>query len=198
MESLKDTYDFEIQGYEVYYDKANQEKMQSMGEALGTVFNGVPVIIMGGEYFMGANYDKTVDLLEKYAIKKGENSECTPETDQVTPNLNPIVDCTDETTGQNQTLTLFGKEISLKGVGPVLFGILLGFADGINPCMFGVLIFLLTYLVSIGSKKKVLYSGLIFAITTFFLYSALMYGMHKLIFSTQVFLPYIATIKYII
>ena len=45
---------------------------------------------------MGANYDKTVDLLEKYAIKKGENSECTPETDQVTPNLNPIVDCTDE------------------------------------------------------------------------------------------------------
>ena len=193
LETLKDTYDFEIQGYEVYYDKANQQKMQEMGEAFWTVFNGVPVVIMWGEYFMGANYDKTVDLLEKYAIKKGDNSECIPETDKVTPNLNPIVDC-----WEDQTVTLFWKEISLKGVGPIVFGIVLGFADGINPCMFGVLIFLLTYLVSIGSKKKVLYSWLIFAITTFFLYSALMYGMHKLLFSTQVFLPYIATIKYVI
>jgi cytochrome c biogenesis protein CcdA len=64
--------------------------------------------------------------------------------------------------------------------------------------MFWVLIFLLTYLISIGSRKKVLYSWLIFAVTTFVLYSAIMYGMHKLIFSTQAFLPYIATIKYII
>ena len=99
---------------------------------------------------------------------------------------------------EDQTTKIFWKEISLDKAWPILFGIALWFADGINPCMFWVLIFLLTYLVSIGSRKKVLYSGLIFAITTFVLYSAIMYGMHKLIFSTQVFLPYIATIKYII
>ena len=242
LETLKEIYDFEVVGYEVYYDKENQEKMKEYGERFWTEFNGVPVVIMGDEYFMGANYDKTVALLEKYALKKGDE-ECLPENDKIQENTNPIVDCTDDTnswenqtrqnitilpeittwvenieimtwkveTGtlietwnanpneiENQTTTLFWKEISLEKTGPVLFGIVLGFADGINPCMFGVLIFLLTYLVSIGSRKKVLYSGIIFVVTTFFMYAIIMYGMHKLIFSTQVLLPYIATIKYII
>jgi hypothetical protein len=64
--------------------------------------------------------------------------------------------------------------------------------------MFWVLIFLLTYLVSVWSRKKVLYSGLIFAITTFVLYSAIMYWMHKLLFNTNFFLKYISTVKYVI
>ena len=64
--------------------------------------------------------------------------------------------------------------------------------------MFWVLIFLLTYLVSVGSRKKVLYSGLIFVVTTFVLYSAIMYGMHKLLFNTSFFLKYISTVKYVI
>jgi hypothetical protein len=64
--------------------------------------------------------------------------------------------------------------------------------------MFWVLIFLLTYLVSVGSRKKVLYSGLIFVVTTFVLYSAIMYWMHKLLFNTSFFLEYISTVKYVI
>ena len=98
----------------------------------------------------------------------------------------------------NQTVSFLWKDISLKSVGPVVFWIILWFADGINPCMFWVLIFLLTYLVSVGSKKKVLYSGLIFVITTFFLYYGIMYLMHNFLFSTTALLPYIAYIKYAI
>lgn len=250
LETLKETYDFEVVWYEVYYSKENQEKMKEYGDKFWTEFNGVPVVIMWDDYFLWASYDKTVALLDKYATKKWD-SECLPEEDEENKNSNPIVDCTDEeNTGNNensnnnennqntspiptvstgteesgistwevetetwdivetwnviddenedQTTKIFWKEISLDKAWPILFGIALWFADGINPCMFWVLIFLLTYLVSIGSRKKVLYSGLIFAVTTFVLYSAIMYGMHKLIFSTQVFLPYIATIKYII
>ena len=241
LETLKESYDFEVVWYEVYYSKENQEKMKEYGDKFWTEFNGVPVVIMWDDYFLGASYDKTVALLDKYATKKGDDN-CLPEEDEETKNSNPIVDCTDdENTGnnqntspiitntwtenpeiitwntenetwdvvetwniidngsdENQTTTIFWKEISLNKAGPILFGIALWFADGINPCMFWVLIFLLTYLVSIGSRKKVLYSGLIFAVTTFVLYSAIMYGMHKLIFSTQAFLPYISTIKYII
>ena len=230
LETLKETYDFEVVWYEVYYSKENQEKMKEYGDKFWTEFNGVPVVIMWDDYFLWASYDKTVALLDKYATKKWD-SECLPEEDEETKNSNPIVDCTDDkkqntspilTTNtwdnsssietwdvvetwsviddenEDQTTKIFWKEISLDKAWPILFGIALWFADGINPCMFWVLIFLLTYLVSIGSRKKVLYSGLIFAVTTFVLYSAIMYGMHKLIFSTQIFLPYIATIKYII
>ena len=98
----------------------------------------------------------------------------------------------------NQTVEFFGKEISMKTVWPIVFWIILWFVDGINPCMFWVLIFLLTYLVSVGSRKKVLYSGLIFVITTFVLYFGIMYLMHNLLFSTMSLLPYIAYIKYTI
>lgn len=210
LDTLKEVYDFEVKWYEVYYNKDNQLKMKEYWEKLWTTFNGVPVVIMWDEYFMWADYDKTVALLEKYASKKGD-SECLPEEDKEIKNTNPVVDCTDNETWNvigtwdmisgeedDQTTEIFWKEISLEKVWPVLFGVALWFADWINPCMFWVLIFLLTYLVSIGSRKKVLYSGLIFAVTTFVLYSAIMYGMHKLIFSTSAFLPYISTIKYII
>jgi len=239
LDSLKEIYHFEVVWYEVYYSEENREKMKEYGEKFWTEFNGVPVVIMWDDYFLGASYDKTVALLEKYTHKIGDDS-CQPEDDKINQNTNPIVECTGDNQNQNvspvvstntwtenleiitwnienetwdavetwniidnegnedQTTKIFWKEISLDKAWPILFGIALWFADGINPCMFWVLIFLLTYLVSIGSRKKVLYSGLIFAVTTFVLYSAIMYGMHKLIFSTQAFLPYISTIKYII
>lgn len=221
LDTLKETYNFKVVWYEVYYSKENRQMMKDYGEQFWTEFNSVPVVVMWDDYFVWANYDKTVKLLEKYATKKGDE-ECLPDEIEEEQNTNIVIECNDEETvdekyscdwndenwcellwnidetDENQTTTIFWKEISLNKAGPILFGIALWFADGINPCMFWVLIFLLTYLVSVGSRKKVLYSGLIFVVTTFVLYSAIMYGMHKLLFSTDFFLEYISTVKYII
>jgi len=221
LDTLKETYNFKVVWYEVYYSKENREMMKEYGEQFWTEFNSVPVVVMWDDYFVWANYDKTVNLLEKYATKKGDD-ECLPDEIEDEQNTNLVIECSDEEaqeekyscdwndenwcellwnideSDENQTTKIFWKEISLKKAGPILFGIALWFADGINPCMFWVLIFLLTYLVSVGSRKKVLYSGLIFVVTTFVLYSAIMYGMHRLLFSTDFFLEYISTVKYII
>jgi len=193
LDTLKETYNFQVVWYEVYYSEENRARMKEYGEQFWEEFNSVPLIIMWDDYFLGANYEKTVALLDKYATKKWDD-ECLPEEIEETK-TNPIVECTDE---QDQTTKIFWKEISLNKAGPILFWIALWFADGINPCMFWVLIFLLTYLVSVGSRKKVLYSGLIFVVTTFVLYSAIMYWMHKLLFNTSFFLEYISTVKYVI
>lgn len=228
LDSLKDIYHFDVVWYEVYYSEENRDKMREYGEQFWTEFSGVPVVIMWDDYFVGASYDKTVALLEKYSHKIGDDS-CQPEEDNINQNTNPIVECTGDnqntspvvttntwtenpeivtwtietwnaigSEGEDQTTTIFWKEISLDKAWPILFGIALWFADWINPCMFWVLIFLLTYLVSVWSRKKVLYSGLIFTLTTFVLYSAIMYGMHRLLFSTNFFLEYISTVKYVI
>ena len=221
LDTLKETYNFKVVWYEVYYSKENREMMKEYGEQFWTEFNSVPVVVMWDDYFVWANYDKTVKLLEKYATKKWDD-ECLPDEIEEEQNTNIVIECNDEETvdekyscdwddenwcellwnidetDENQTTTIFWKEISLKKAWPILFGIALWFADWINPCMFWVLIFLLTYLVSVGSRKKVLYSGLIFVVTTFVLYSAIMYWMHKLLFSTDFFLEYISTVKYII
>jgi len=221
LDTLKETYNFKVVWYEVYYSKENREMMKEYGEQFWTEFNSVPVVVMWDDYFIWANYEKTVNLLEKYATKKGDD-ECLPDELEDEQNTNLVIECNDEETqeekyscdwndenwcelqwnidesDENQTTTLFWKEISLNKAGPILFGIALWFADWINPCMFWVLIFLLTYLVSVWSRKKVLYSGLIFVVTTFILYSAIMYGMHKLLFSTNFFLEYISIVKYVI
>ncbi len=226
---LQDKYEFNLEWYEVYYDTDNQKLMEKYAEQFWENFNGVPLVIMWNDYFLWESYEKTEELLKKYAqlkivpdskkptsIEKIENPD--PQPVELTGNQGiPEIEVTnfdftgDETiwiivstwdtendNQDDQTLKLLGKEISLKSVGPVVFWMLLGFVDGINPCMFWVLIFLLTYLVSVGSKKKVLYSGLIFVITTFVLYFAIMYLMHKVIFSTMALLPYIAYIKFAI
>ena len=236
LDSLKDIYHFEVVWYEVYYSAENRDKMKEYGEKFWTEFSGVPVVIMWDDYFLGASYDKTVALLEKYTHKIGDDS-CQPEEDKINQNTNPIVECSGDNQNtspiptvntwtenpeintwtteietwdvvetwsvidseeEDQTTKIFWKEISLDKAWPILFGIALWFADWINPCMFWVLIFLLTYLISVGSRKKVLYSGLIFVVTTFVLYSAIMYGMHKLLFNTSFFLKYISTVKWVI
>ena len=220
LDTLKEIYDFEVVWYEVYYSKENREKMKEYWKQFWTEFDSVPLVIMWDDYFLGANYNKTVALLDKYATKKWDD-ECLPEDDEKNQNTNPIVECT----GDNQNTSpfvdmntwtenpeintwitatetwdvvgtwsaigsdedktvIFWKEISLKKAlnkfWPVLFGIVLWLSDGINPCMFWVLIFLLTYLASVWSKKKMLISGLIFAATTFVLYYLIMYWIHVL------------------
>ena len=46
LDTLKETYDFEVVWYEIYYSKDNREKMKEYWEQLWTEFNGVPVVIM--------------------------------------------------------------------------------------------------------------------------------------------------------
>ncbi len=78
LDTLKETYNFKVVWYEVYYSKENREMMKDYGEQFWTEFNSVPVVIMWDDYIIWANYDKTLNLLEKYATKKGDD-ECLPD-----------------------------------------------------------------------------------------------------------------------
>ncbi len=82
--------------------------------------------------------------------------------------------------GEEETMKIFGWEVNAeKSI--LALGVVLGLADGINPCMFSVLIFLLTYLVAIGSRKKAIKTGIVFTVTTFVLYFLFMLGIIKVI-----------------
>ena len=227
IEELKSEYEFDVVWYEVFFDKDNLKVLEVYSKKLGKDFTWVPIVIMWDDYIEWEDYEWTKNLLEKYAEKKTESTvkpDENPDTKTTRPepvettwdvkidvtelwNENDSLSWTeastwDETMTQfswdNQSVEFLGKEISMKTVWPIVFWIILWFVDGINPCMFWVLIFLLTYLVSVGSRKKVLYSGLIFVVTTFVLYFGIMYLMHNLLFSTMALLPYIAYIKYTI
>lgn len=192
LDNIKSKYNFDIKKYEVYYDKANQKLMKNFEVAYNTNFPGVPAVIIGNDYFLGYNPEKTDELLQKYTDNKELYIDAYKYVIEKQSGVN------EQNKGDIRSMFFFNKEIKLDAVGPVVFGVLLGLADGINPCMFGVLIFLLTYLISIGSKKRVLKSGLIFAVTVFIFYFIIMYLMHNLLFSTTALLPYLSTIKIVI
>ena len=227
IEELKSEYEFDVVWYEVFFNKDNLKVLEVYSKKFWKDFTWVPIVIMWDDYLEWEDYNWTKELLEKYAEKKSEfdiKTDTNPDTKTTRPELAQTtwdvkIDVTelgnendswtwteastwDETMTQfswdNQSVEFLGKEISMKTVWPIVFWIILWFVDGINPCMFWVLIFLLTYLVSVGSRKKVLYSGLIFVVTTFVLYFGIMYLMHNLLFSTMALLPYIAYIKYTI
>ncbi len=212
---LNSKYNINIKPFEVYYSKQNSELMDRFAKAYGTTFNGVPVTIVGYEYVIGENYDTVEKLIKQYGA---QSETIDPYQILLDYEKNLVVDervgegnknlesqnnssnfsNTSNTSDEVKEIKIFNKSINIKKVGPILFGIVLGVTDGINPCMFGVLIFLLTYLISIGSKKKVLVSGIVFVITTFIFYFLIMLGMHNLLFNVAMFIPYISTFKIII
>jgi cytochrome c biogenesis protein CcdA len=80
-------------------------------------------------------------------------------------------------------LSLFGKNIEISKDSSLIFlAVVLGFADGFNPCTFSILIFLMAYLFTLSaSKKKILKLGLAFSSVIFIVYIAIMLGLINLL-----------------
>ena len=193
LDELKSKYSFNLKYYEVYYNKDNQSLMERFSKAYSAEFTGVPVLIIGPEYVIGEDPTKVETLIKKYTEKQEYKDPYNILTDYEAANItNNNVDTNKDGTGY--TRNIFGIDLSLNKVGPLVMGALLGFADGINPCMFSVIIFLLTYLLSISSKKKMLISGVLFAVTVFITYFLLMLG----VFKVMSLIPYIALLKTVI
>lgn len=198
LDNLSQKYNFTLISYEVYNNKDNRDLMARFGRAYNTNFNVVPTLIIGYEYIVGEDPAGVERLIKQYGSQQVyiDPMSILAEYEKTNKIDNNVLN--NKNTKKIDSLKIFGKEITLDKAGPVIFGILLGLADGINPCMFGVLIFLLTYLISIGSKDRILKSGIIFVISTFAFYFAVMYGMHNLLFNVSVFLPYVGKLKIVI
>lgn len=200
LDQLSKEYNFELKKFEVYNSKDNRDLMARFAKAYNTNFDGVPTTIIGYEYIIGENFEKTKQLIQQYGFQKEyvDPYQIVLDYEKSNEINSNIKSSNKDNIDASHSTKIFGKEIKIDSIGPVFFGVLLGLADGINPCMFGVLIFFLTYLISVGSKKKVLISGLIFVASTFIFYYLVMFGMHNLLFSVSAFLPYVGIFKIII
>ena len=70
----------------------------------------------------------------------------------------------------NHTISFFGFKINTKNLALPVVSILIGLIDGFNPCAMWVLLFLISMLIGMKNKKRMLILG-----TTFLLTSALIY-----------------------
>ncbi len=120
---------------------------------------GIPLVAIGNKFFMGT--DQIRENLEpaiQEAISKGED--ICPLPDDMSchkigynaTNTNPVVP------GLKDKVTM-----------PVV--LLAGLVDGINPCAFAVLIFLLTFLIEVSStKKRMIKAGIFYIIAVYITY----------------------------
>jgi len=65
---------------------------------------------------------------------------------------------------------------------PLILGA--GLLDGINPCAFAVLVFLLTYLLSLNNRRRVLLTGLVYTAAVFIFYFLSGVGIFTLVQTT--------------
>lgn len=171
----------------------DEEKNVSIFKKVINKYNlsgGVPVTIIGEEVIVGFNNEFGIGKEIKKEIEKCFDKNCESFLDEEL-GLAPLTGGAVNTNNNQEeekdhdshkTIQVFGKEICLEEDNSLCFlGGFLGLADGINPCMFSVLMFLLVYLMGIGSSRKAFKAGIAFVITTFFFYLIFMYGLIRII-----------------
>ena len=119
----------------------------------------VPIVFLGGQHFLGFRSAETTgqtienclkDLIAG-GVKEGSGGEECPE------HIYP------------ESVSIGGKEIAISKESSLTFlAVIFGLADGVNPCMFSVLLMLLAYLLAISSdSKKAFKAGALFGFCVF-------------------------------
>lgn len=160
--------------YHSLNDAENFEKLVQLEYQLNDKDNELPVVIIGNT-LLGGKDEIHRELQKQILLYTKENQ---PGTDQA-----PI----------DAEQAIQQKFESFK----ILPIILAGLLDGINPCAFTTIIFLLSYLIYLGKgKKEVLIAGLAFSVGVFLTYMVIGLGFSELLSSIRVYGRMADIIKY--
>ena len=177
LDSIKEDYEYlNIYEYEVTRNADNSNLLKNVKEILCSDTKYVPFTIVGEKYFVGWNADNKNKILNE--IKNYDHTK----RDIVGEILKgvegskicDIPSIEDDKEESNFTLPILG-EIDAKKVSLPLIAAIIGFVDGFNPCAMWVLIFLISMLMGMKNKKRMLVLGL-----TFLTSSALVYLLFML------------------
>lgn len=167
LDTIKDDYDYlNIIEYEVIDNKVNYNLMIRVKDKMEVNSQNVPFAVIGTRYFIGYNEDIT-DKIKTTIESKKETRDIVYEVENNIDNGEIV------TVGYGDdnifTLPLFGK-IDAKKVSLPIISIVIGAIDGFNPCAMWVLIFLISMLIGIKNRKRMLSLGITFLVTSALVY----------------------------
>lgn len=181
LNNIENDYDnIKIYMYEIS-DNDNLKLMDEVAELYDTSVNGVPFTIIGDKYFKGFSYDNyherfiaAIDYYSdnSYKDRTGEyigGIELPNYEEKEPANSDKSVDdYIDEVT--DRKITILGKTINLKNMALPVIALLIGLVDGFNPCAMWVLLFLISMLIGMRDKKKMIILGFTFLLTSALIY----------------------------
>ncbi len=174
-------YNVDFRVYNVSEDEESRLLYGKLQELYGVSLSGFPIAFVGDSYLMG---DQSIRENIETVITRCQEQGCPCPVEEVKQTLRQMPKPSTFMPEEKEAISIpfFGGEIQVHSESSLfLLGAILGLADGVNPCMFSVLLFLLTYLLAIGSKKKAVRVGLVFALGVFVIYFLFMVGMINLI-----------------
>ena len=151
----------QVKSFEIYFNGSNQEMYRDFVARYEVKSDGIPAVFISDKAFIGENIIR--DNLEEEILYTLSHESVCPETYSAregTPH--------DISPGEAIDLTI-----------PAV--ITAALIDSINPCAFAVLIFLLTYLVSLRERRRVLIAGLIYISAVFVVYFLSGLGLFALV-----------------
>ena len=179
LDELEKEYDnIKIYKYEVN-ENGNGELLKNISEIMGSKVTGTPYTIIGNKVFSGYDYENSkgrfkgaIEYYSKYGYedKVGEYISSIPLPSYEVKDTDPDVDeYISNYISYKVKLPLIG-EVKLKNLTLPLITVVIGLADGFNPCAMWVLLFLISMLIGMKDKKRMWILG-----STFLLTSALIY-----------------------
>ena len=173
---LKKMSDVEVIMNEVWYNEANRDLLNDVSQAYDKQ-SFIPFIVVGDAVFIGYSestneevmkaikYYRVNDFVDQVAkIKNGEKVEINNGIYDLMEHQDKII-----------SVPLFGNvNVSQLSVGAA--AVIIGLVDGFNPCSMWILVFLLTTLINLKDKKRMVLLGLIFILTSAFTYFLIMFG----------------------
>jgi thiol-disulfide isomerase/thioredoxin len=161
LEEVSNLKNVDVHRLEVYYNQSNRNKYIEFADKLGV-----------------SGYEQDVPFLviecnDKYSYLMGDSPIIENLEDKVTHcnfDDKSVVD-----PGETSSDSPNSKEITIGSI------IIASLIDSINPCAFGVLLFLWTTMLSMGSSKRALKYGLVYIFVIFLVYFSAGLGIIKIL-----------------
>lgn len=171
LDTLKKQYgdNIEIKKFEVWHDSDNNDLLTKVRKALKNEDTGVPYTVIGTYGFTGYSED-TADKIRNLV------------KDNIKEPIGDIID--DVKSGKeiseikkidnnDVTVPILGK-VDAKTVSLPLLAVVIGLADGFNPCAMWVLLFLISMLLGMKNRKRMWMLGVTFILTSAVMYTLFM------------------------
>ena len=185
---LENAEDVSLIKFEVWHSKENQELLSKVQSAINNHSNGVPYLIIGNKPIVGY-YEGITDEQIKNTVEKTKKNKKIVDLVQKVIDNEEITDL-DKVNGKigsekkddDIKVPILGK-VNAKNVSLPLLSVIMGLVDGFNPCAMWILLFLISVLIGMKNKKKLILFGSVFLLTSGLFYFLLMFTWLKAITS---------------
>ena len=178
---LIDNDEVELVKYEVWGSSENRTLLSKVQDKLNNHSSGVPFLVIGDNVILGFTNGTTEEIIKDTIKEELNNSKYEDIVEKVVnnekigkvtePEKKPVKP---EKKNTKFNVPILGK-INAKTVSLPLLALVLGLVDGFNPCSMWILIFLISMLIGLKNKRKLILFGSVFLITSGLFYFMLMF-----------------------